>query len=73
MPKKIRELKQMLTEAGFSSRIGKGSHSNWTHPLYSGRITISGKDGSDAKDYLEKEVLRVLTQVDEKRNDEQQS
>jgi len=73
MPKKIRELKQMLTQAGFSSRTGKGSHSNWTHPLYSGRITISGKDGSDAKDYLEKEVKRAIAQIEEKRNDEQQS
>lgn len=63
----------MLTKTGFSSRTGKGSHSNWTHPLYPGRITISGKDGSDAKDYLEKEVLKALAQVEEKLNDEQQS
>ncbi|MDJ0730334.1 MAG: type II toxin-antitoxin system HicA family toxin [Crocosphaera sp.] len=34
MPKKIRELKQMLQKAGFCSRTGKGSHSNWYHPLY---------------------------------------
>lgn len=63
MPKKIRELKQMLKQAGFTSRTGKGSHSNWFHPLYSGRITISGKDGSDAREYLEKEVLKAIQEV----------
>ncbi|MEA5534323.1 type II toxin-antitoxin system HicA family toxin [Crocosphaera sp. XPORK-15E] len=63
MPKKIRELKQMLQQAGFISRTGKGSHSNWFHPLYAGRITISGKDGSDAREYLEKEVLKAIQEV----------
>jgi predicted RNA binding protein YcfA (HicA-like mRNA interferase family) len=51
MPKKIRELKQMLRQAGFSELPGKGSHTNWVHPLYAGKITISGKDGVDAKRY----------------------
>ncbi|MBD6618726.1 type II toxin-antitoxin system HicA family toxin [Komarekiella sp. 'clone 1'] len=49
MPKKIRELKSLLLQAGFSYRPGKGSHTNWYHPLLPGRVTISGKDGSDAK------------------------
>jgi predicted RNA binding protein YcfA (HicA-like mRNA interferase family) len=71
MPKKIRELKQMLTSAGFTSRTGKGSHSNWFHPLYSGRITIAGKDGSDAKDYLEKKVDQAIEEIERKRNDGQ--
>jgi predicted RNA binding protein YcfA (HicA-like mRNA interferase family) len=29
MPKKIRELKAMLSQAGFNVRHGKGSHVNW--------------------------------------------
>ena len=70
MPKKIRELKQMLKKAGFSQRTGKGSHSNWFHPLYPGRITISGKDGADAKDYQENEVFQAIKKVEKrKKND----
>ena len=49
MPRKIRELKEMLRKSGFTQRPGKGSHTNWTHPNYDGRVTIAGKDGSDAK------------------------
>lgn len=71
MPKKIRELKQMLQKVGFISRTGRGSHTNWFHPLYSGRITISGKDGSDAKKYLEKKILKAIEEVERKRRDGQ--
>ena len=69
MPKKIRELKQMLQKSGFDERPGKGSHTNWTHPNYRGRVTIAGKDGSDAKRYLEKEVERAIEQVKRKGQD----
>ncbi|WP_414514908.1 hypothetical protein [Nostoc sp. PCC 9305] len=40
MPKKIWELKQMLSQVGFTEVPGKGNHTNWVHPLYSGKITI---------------------------------
>ena len=69
MPKKIRELKQMLSKFGFIERPGKGSHTNWTHPDYRGRVTIAGKDGSDAKRYLEKEVKQAIKQVKKKGKD----
>lgn len=69
MPKKIRELKQMLRKSGFAERPGKGSHTNWIHPNYLGRVTIAGKDGSDAKRYLEKEVEQAIAQVKEDRKD----
>lgn len=36
MPKKIRELKKLLQQAGFTQRMEKGSHTNWYHPLFSG-------------------------------------
>jgi predicted RNA binding protein YcfA (HicA-like mRNA interferase family) len=49
MPKEIRELKTLLLQAGFTCRSGKGTHTNWYHPLLTGRVTISGKDGKDAK------------------------
>ncbi|WP_413168435.1 type II toxin-antitoxin system HicA family toxin [Capilliphycus salinus ALCB114379] len=36
-------------------RSAKGSHSRWIHPLLPDQpITISGKDGDDAKPYIEK-------------------
>ncbi len=70
MPKKIRELKKMLKKAGFSQRTGKGSHTNWFHPFYSGRITISGKDGADARDYQEKEVFQAIKEVERRRKND---
>lgn len=69
MPKKIRELKQMLRKSGFTERPGKGSHTNWTHPDYAGRVTIAGKDGSDAKRYLEQEVKSAISEVKRKGQD----
>jgi predicted RNA binding protein YcfA (HicA-like mRNA interferase family) len=70
MPKKIRELKQLLRRVGFQELTGKGSHTNWIHPLYAGKITVSGKDGVDAKPYQEKEVFRAIQEVEEQQNDE---
>lgn len=40
------------------------------HPLYMGKITVSGKDSSDAKPYQEKEVLSAIQAVEETPNDE---
>ena len=37
---------------------GKGSQTNWVHHLYSGKVTVSGKDSTDAKLYQEKEGKR---------------
>ncbi|MDK2409532.1 type II toxin-antitoxin system HicA family toxin [Aphanizomenon sp. PH219] len=71
MPKKIRELKQILRQAGFTEIPGKGSHTNWIHPLYTGKITISGKDSTDAKQYQEKEVKQAINEIEGKtKNDE---
>jgi predicted RNA binding protein YcfA (HicA-like mRNA interferase family) len=66
MPKKIRELKTMLLKAGFTEVSGKGSHTKWLHPLFAGRLTLSGKEGSDAKRYQEKEVGDAIKQIKEK-------
>ncbi|BBD66669.1 YcfA family protein [Nostoc commune NIES-4072] len=66
MPKKIRELKAILLKAGFVYRPAKGSHTFWTHPLIPDEpVTIAGKDGDDAPRYLEKQVNRVLKQLEE--------
>lgn len=60
MPKKIRELKAMLLKAGFTYRSGKGSHTVWSHPLLEYSLTMSGKDGTDADRYQEKDVKNAL-------------
>jgi predicted RNA binding protein YcfA (HicA-like mRNA interferase family) len=72
MPKKIRELKQMLVRANFTEIPGKGSHTNWIHPLYAGKLTVSGKDSSDAKRYQEKDVQQAIQEVEEKQRDNQE-
>jgi predicted RNA binding protein YcfA (HicA-like mRNA interferase family) len=71
MPKKIRELKQMLRQAGFKEILGKGSHTNWIHPLYMGKITISGKDSTDAKRYQEKEVEQAIKKIESETENDQ--
>ena len=48
MPKKIREIKKLLTQAGFYMREGKGSHSNWKHPQLETIVTIARRDGEAA-------------------------
>lgn len=61
----------MLRQAGFTELPGKGSHTNWIHPLYTGKLTISGKDGADAKRYQEKDVQQAIEEVeDQSKNDE---
>ncbi|NET01019.1 MAG: type II toxin-antitoxin system HicA family toxin [Sphaerospermopsis sp. SIO1G2] len=71
MPKKIRELKQILKQAGFTEIPGKGSHTNWIHLLYNGKITISGKDSADAKKYQEKEIKQAIQQIESKTKNDQ--
>jgi predicted RNA binding protein YcfA (HicA-like mRNA interferase family) len=60
VPKKIRELKSMLSKAGFACRSGKGSHTVWSHPGLPESLTLSGNDGHDAKPYQEKQVKRMV-------------
>ena len=64
MPKKVRELKEMLRKTGFIQKPGKGSHTNWIHPFYSGKVTVSGKHGTDAKPYQEKTVFQAIKEVE---------
>jgi predicted RNA binding protein YcfA (HicA-like mRNA interferase family) len=70
MPKKIRELKSLLSKAGFTCAPGKGSHSKWFHPLLPGKLTLSGKDGNDAKPYQEKDVNNALQMLKEIKQEE---
>ena len=65
MPKKIRELKKMLQQAGFElvPKRGKGSHTVWKHPKYKGSIMLSGKDSKDAQAYQEKDIKKAISKV----------
>ena len=68
MPKKIRELKAMVTKVGYilQPRRGKGSHTYWKHPLLPEEpLTIPGKDGDDAPLYLERGIQRVLKKLEQ--------
>ncbi len=67
MPRKIRELKEQLRRAGFIQRSGRGSHSVWRHPRLNGVVVISGGEGDDAKPYQERDVRRVLRQLEDER------
>lgn len=70
MPKKIREIKSLLLKAGFICKPAKGSHSKWIHPQLPKAIIIAGKDGSDAKAYLEKQVNDALEQLNPGKDEE---
>ena len=63
MPKKIRELKKMLRDAGFIPRPGKGSHTVWKHPVTRLRLVLSGQDGDDASRYHEKDVIKAVEEI----------
>jgi predicted RNA binding protein YcfA (HicA-like mRNA interferase family) len=64
MPPKIRQLKAKLSQAGFLSRSGKGSHTIWYQPdIPDCSVALSGKDGSDAKPYQLDDVRDALEQL----------
>ncbi len=57
-------------KAGFTCAPGKGSHTKWFHPLLPGKLTLSGKDGNDAKPYQEKDVNKALEMLKEIQQEE---
>lgn len=65
MPRKVRELLKDLMDAGFAivPGRGKGSHRKLTHPNYSGAVTLSGRDGDDAKRYQERQVQQAIEEA----------
>jgi predicted RNA binding protein YcfA (HicA-like mRNA interferase family) len=75
MPKKVRELKQYLSKAGFvlQKGRGKGSHTYWIHPDLESPLIMPGKDGDDAPIYLERQVnkaLQLLAILEEDKNND---
>lgn len=71
MPRKIRELKSEIVREGFVylPKRGKGSHERWRHPLLRKTLTIPGQDGDDVPLYLEKQLAKLLTELEELRED----
>ncbi|MBV8884554.1 MAG: type II toxin-antitoxin system HicA family toxin [Chroococcidiopsidaceae cyanobacterium CP_BM_RX_35] len=71
MPRKIRELKSQMAREGFVylPKRGKGSHQRWRHPQLRKTLTIPGKDGDDVPVYLEKQLEKLLTELEELRED----
>lgn len=70
MPRKLRELKRSLREAGFRllPKRGKGSHAFWTHPDVPGvSVNLAGADGDDAKPYQEDAVREAVRATKETR------
>lgn len=63
MPRKIRDLIGDLQKVGFVDRGGKGDHRNFVHPNVVKPITISGKEGDDAKHYQEKAVRLAIEEA----------
>lgn len=49
---------------------GKGSYERWRHPLLRKTLTISGKDGDDVPLYLEKQLEKLLAELEELREDD---
>jgi predicted RNA binding protein YcfA (HicA-like mRNA interferase family) len=72
MPRKIRDLRADLRQAGFNVVRQKGSHERWRHPLLPDLpITVAGKDGADAKLYLEKLLESAMQALEEKMKDDE--
>lgn len=72
MPRKIRELKAQISREGFVylPKRGKGSHERWRHPLLRKTLTIPGKDGEDVPLYLEKQLEKLLAELEELREED---
>ncbi len=75
MPKKIRELKSILRQAGFAClpKRGKGSHTVWEHPALRYNITLAGQDGEDAQRYQEKDVCKAIRDSKQQQEDNNDS
>ena len=72
MPRKIREFKEQIAREGFIylPKRGKGSHERWQHPLIKKNLTIPGKDGDDVPIYLEKQLTKLLIELQQTKENE---
>ncbi len=75
MPRKIREFKAQIAQEGFVflPKRGKGSHERWRHPMLGKTLTIPGKDGDDVPIYLENQLKKLLTIIEESIKEEDEN
>ncbi|WP_254564583.1 type II toxin-antitoxin system HicA family toxin [Oscillatoria sp. HE19RPO] len=60
-------MKAQIARYGFVylPKRGKGSHERWRHPLIGKTLTIPGQNGDDVPLYLEKQLEKLLTELEE--------
>ncbi len=58
-----REFQSLFVDFGFAARAGKGSHTNWKHPLVPALLT-SQPNGKEAVPYQVKRLLAVIEAYD---------
>lgn len=64
LPRKLRELRRDLRQAGCVKIRQEGSHETWTHPVAPEvKVTLAGADGQDAKHYQEEQVSEALRAI----------
>ena len=64
MATKIKDPVAILERNGFElTKFGKGAHRKFKRSASGVSVTIPGKDGDDAKIYLEKQVQKALKDV----------
>lgn len=62
MPQKVRQLIAQLERAGFTQVRQTGSHRTFKH-AQGESLTLSGKEGHDAKPYQEKAVSAAIARA----------
>ena len=63
VPRKIRDLLKDLRKAGFTlAPGGKGSHRKFEHPAVKIPAIIPGRDGDDAKIFLERHIAEKINE-----------
>ena len=61
---KLRQLRAVLRQSGFTARCSGGSHEVWTSSSQPGcNIVLAGQDGKEAHKYQVKRVRKVCRSV----------
>jgi HicA toxin of bacterial toxin-antitoxin, len=68
MPRKVRQLRADLRQAGWDVVRQTGSHQIWKHSLVPGlEVNLAGQDGTDAHRYQERDVREAVRLANEAR------
>jgi len=71
MPRKKRDIRRELRQAGFTERQGRGDHTIFSHPLVRRSVAVDGRDGADAEPYDELNVRRAKRELEETKRSQQ--